>query len=186
MPAPVSSYVRQHPTPCEARRRARAACAAWCAVAAAALGSAGLIVLAPLALARVQAAGALGLYGGFAVVCHQIPERSFELAGFPLAVCARCAGLYAGFAAGVLLYPLARPLGRAAAPARGWILAAALPTAVDFALGVTGVWANTHLTRFSTACLLGACASLYVVPGAAELAMAARRRSAAAGAARSL
>jgi uncharacterized membrane protein len=146
--------------------------------AVAALALAGLVVLAPLARAHGFGLVAAGVYGAFSFACHQIPERSFTLAGFPLAVCARCAGLYAGAAAGVLLYPLARPVGRAEAPARAWLVLAALPTTVDFVLGVTGLRANTHLSRFSTACLLGACAALYVVPGVADALRLVRARRA--------
>lgn len=36
------------------------------------------------------------LYSVWALNCHQIPERSFLLFGFPLAVCARCTGFYCG------------------------------------------------------------------------------------------
>jgi uncharacterized membrane protein len=113
-------------------------------------------------------------YGSFGTVCHQIPERSFHLEGFPLAVCARCFGLYVGAAAGVLFYPLARGLARRDAPGRAWLLAAAAPTTIDFALGFFGVWENTHWSRFLTAFLLGAAAAFYIVPGLVEL--ASRRR----------
>jgi uncharacterized membrane protein len=39
----------------------------------------------------------------FHAVCHQRPERSLWLSGQPWAVCARCSGIYAGLAIGVLL-----------------------------------------------------------------------------------
>lgn len=169
MPSPVSSYVRQFPACEESRARGVVAWGAWGVGAAVAVALVGLVVLAPVARAHGFAKVAGGVYGAFGLACHQIPERSLAVAGFPLAVCARCAGLYAGFAAGVLLYPLARPLGVAEAPARAWLVPAALPTTVDFLLGVTGLWANTHLSRFSTAALLGACAALYVVPALVEL-----------------
>lgn len=42
---------------------------------------------------------------GFSGICHQMPERSFCLWGHPLAVCARCMGIYAGFLFAVLLFP---------------------------------------------------------------------------------
>ncbi len=43
------------------------------------------------------------LYFVFSFVCHQQPERSLWLAGLPLAVCARCAGIYLGGLLGLLL-----------------------------------------------------------------------------------
>jgi uncharacterized membrane protein len=124
-----------------------------------------LILGAPLLRARGHEALALLAYRVFAALCHQIPERSFYLAGQPLAVCARCFGIYAGFALGVVCYPLVRSLRRTDTPARRWLLFAALPTGVDFALGFTGLWANTHTSRALTGALLGAVAALYVVPG---------------------
>lgn len=57
------------------------------------------IVAAPWARAT-DSAWAPWLYWAFDTVCHQNPERSFHLAGHPLAVCHRCFGLYLGFFAG--------------------------------------------------------------------------------------
>lgn len=58
---------------------------------------AALAGLALLALAWLQPAAGLGAAGmvGYAV-CHQIPERSFQLAGAPLPFCARCIGTFPG------------------------------------------------------------------------------------------
>ena len=39
---------------------------------------------------------------GFAIVCHQRPERSFWIFGDEMAVCSRCLGIYLGAAAGML------------------------------------------------------------------------------------
>ena len=68
-----------------------AACAAW----------AMLIVAAPLLASRAHASPAasaliLGVYGIASLVCHQLPERSSQLWGAQMPVCARCAGIYAG------------------------------------------------------------------------------------------
>ena len=81
---------------------------------------------------------------------------------------------------------MARGLTRAGAPGRAWLFLAAAPTSLDFVLGVTGLWENTHWSRFATALPLGAAAAFYVVPGLVELARgvhfrfprAARRRPA--------
>jgi uncharacterized membrane protein len=169
MRSSVTEYVPQFLSGEEAARRRRRALFVWGGLSAFAVAVLGALVLAPVLRAGGWAGAAQGLYLAFHAVCHQIPERSFYVGEFPLAVCARCTGLYAGAAAGVLLYPLARALTRTDAPARWWLLAAALPTIVDLLLGVTGLWENTHLSRFLTALLAGAAAAFYVVPGAVEL-----------------
>jgi uncharacterized membrane protein len=137
---------------------------------------AGLIVVAPLALARGHTFLAHTIYQSFGPLCHQLPERSFYVAGHAFAVCARCTGLYAGLAAGVLLFPLVRSLRRTDAPARIWLLIAAAPTALDFSLGFLGIWSNTHLSRFITGALLGTVAALFIVPGLIDLGMMSWRR----------
>ena len=168
MPEDVSKYIPQAARDSARARRARAAWGAALAVAALLVGA---IVAAPLLRARGAVFLSAALYGGFRAACHQMPERSFYAAGFPLAVCARCFGLYAGALLGLALYPLARPLVRTDAPPRAWLFLAAVPTSVDFALGVLGVWENTHWSRFLTAALLGGAAAFYVMPGAADLAL---------------
>ena len=75
----------------------------WCAVAVGAMAFVAAIVGAPLALAGGQSVLGLTIYQAFGHFCHQLPERSFFIAGHKFAVCARCTGIYAGFAAGVLV-----------------------------------------------------------------------------------
>jgi uncharacterized membrane protein len=36
-------------------------------------------------------------------LCHQMPERSLAFFGEPMAVCSRCAGIYAGIALGAIM-----------------------------------------------------------------------------------
>jgi len=169
MPFLISEYVPQAAGE-EAARRRRAGVVAWAGASAFAALVLGLVVLAPALKAGGSVLLAQAVYKLFGAACHQIPERSFHLWGFPLAVCARCAGLYVGAAAGFLAYPLLRrPLARTDAPRRAWLLLAAVPTTLDFLLGVTGLWENTHASRFSTALLLGAAASFFILPGLADL-----------------
>jgi uncharacterized membrane protein len=141
----------------------------WAITATLALLFVSLIVVAPLALAHGHDFSALVIYTSFSKFCHQLPERSFYLDGHPLAVCARCTGIYFGFAAGALLYPLLRSLRREDAPARWWLLVALVPTALDFALDFSGILKNTHLTRSVTGALLGGATAFYVVPGLLDL-----------------
>jgi len=168
MPASPASYVSPLVAP-PREFSLRRAWAAWVCALALTLLWVGLIVGAPVAMANGQEGLAFVLYHGLEGVCHQIPERAFWLAGHPLAVCARCFGIYAGFAAAVLLYPLARSLRRTGTPRREWLILALLPTTIDFMLGITGLWANTHLSRSLTGAWLGAWVAFYVVPGVMEI-----------------
>ena len=174
MPQAISEYIPQLSHDEGSARRWRRARVGWVAAAGLLAVLLALIVGAPLLQAGGLGAAAGAAYGAFAVACHQMDERSFHLAGFKLAVCARCFGLYAGALLGALVYPLARPLARRDLPARGWLIAAAVPTTVDFALGFFGLWENTHASRFLTASLLGVVVAFYFVPGAVDLALTPR------------
>jgi uncharacterized membrane protein len=173
MPASPAEYV----SPFAPREfSARGGWRAWACVALGALLWLALIACAPLAASGGYEATAFVIYQGLKTVCHQMSERAFWLAGHPLAVCARCFGIYAGFAAAVLLYPLSRRLQRTETPRREWLILALAPTAFDFTLGITGLWANTHSSRALTGAWLGAWAAFYVVPGAVEIARQRRTR----------
>ncbi len=141
----------------------------WAAMAAGAVLFIGMIVGAPLARANSIELLSLPLYQAFSNVCHQDPARSFFLAGHPLAVCARCTGLYLGFAAAVVFYPLMSSLRRTHTPEKKWLFIAATPLAIDFALGLFGIWENTHSSRFFTAALLGIVTAFYIMPALVEL-----------------
>jgi uncharacterized membrane protein len=175
MPASLANYV----SPFAPRGfSVRGAWVAWAFVAGVALLWLGLIVGAPVAASGGHETTAFVIYQGLKTVCHQMPERAFWVAGHPLAVCARCFGIYVGFAVAVLLYPLSRRLQQTGTPRREWLILALLPTAVDFTLGITGLWANTHTSRFLTGAWLGAWAAFYVVPGMVEIARQRRDRRA--------
>lgn len=164
MPASPTEYIPQF-------TRDRRPTLMWLGVSAVCLFIIGMITGAPLALARGHNVTAFAIYGAFSHLCHQIPERSFFIAGHQFAVCARCLGLYAGFTAATLCYPLLRSLRRTDTPARKWLFLAAAPLGIDFALGYFGIWENTHLSRFITGALLGSVAVLYVMPGFIDLSL---------------
>jgi uncharacterized membrane protein len=171
--APAKNYVPQ----CAARGEAgRGPLLVWAILTIIALIPASLIVAAPLLLAHGHSAGALVIYEIFGKFCHQLPERSLHLEGQQLAVCSRCTGLYFGFALSVLLYPLARSLKRVDTPRLLWLLVATVPIIVDWSLGITGLWANTHLSRFLTGALFSTVAAVYVVPGLLDLGRSLGRR----------
>ena len=158
-------YVRQHLSHESLRRPL----AVWCAAATVALVMLSLVVGAPLLAMSGHPSLASVIYGGFEHVCHQINERSFHIGDHKFAVCARCFGIYAGFAGGVVLYPLVRSLRRRDTPARVWLIAATVPICIDFALGFFGIWENTHWSRAMTGAVVGATAAVYVVPGVVDL-----------------
>lgn len=137
----------------------------WCMATVGAWAFVSLVFAAPWALARGYGLTAAVLYGVFGKICHQMPERSFYLFEYPLTVCARCTGVYAGCAVGSLCYPLVRSLRRTDAPARGWLALFAAPAVIDFSLTFFGLWENTHLSRLLTGAILGAGAAFFIMPG---------------------
>jgi uncharacterized membrane protein len=141
----------------------------WIFITLAGLAIVAAIMSAPLALAQGHTGIASAIYKTFSFVCHQIPDRSFHLGEYQFAVCSRCTGLYAGFAVAALSYPLVRSLKSADTPPRLWLILAAVPLAIDFALGYFSIWENNHLSRFTTGALLGAVAVFYILPGLIEL-----------------
>ena len=148
----------------------------WAITATIALAIVATIVGAPLAQSTGHIGFAATIYKVFSFVCHQIPDRSFHLAGHQFAVCSRCTGLYTGFAVAALTYPLTHSLTRTDTPRRRWLILAAVPLLIDFSLTYFGLWTNTHLTRFATGALLGAVSVFYVMPGLVELSAAIMRR----------
>ncbi len=152
-----------------ARSVSRTEVLVWAATSLFALTIISLMVSAPVAEAHGHPLFASTVYKAFSLVCHQIPERSVHVGGHKFAVCSRCTGLYSGFAVAALLYPLARSLKRTDAPRLVWLILAAVPLAIDFALGYFSIWPNTHLSRLSTGALLGSVAVFYIMPGLIEL-----------------
>lgn len=176
MYAPAERYVPQCTAPGEATRKG--ALVIWGTLSAITLILMALIIAAPLASAHGYDALASTIYQAFSPFCHQISERSFHIAGHKLAVCSRCTGIYAGVLAGVLLYPLARSLGRRGAPSPVWLILSSVPITLDFALGFFGIWRNTHTSRLLTGALLGIACAIYLVPGLIDLRRMIYRRAA--------
>jgi uncharacterized membrane protein len=111
----------------------------WLGVAA--LSSIALLPLLPVlaallpALSNVERLFAVW----FDLHCERDPARTLGLGGVPLAICARCSGIYFGLGLGAALR-----LPRLSPPAlRGWVLAAAALMIGDVALeraGLHGAW----------------------------------------------
>jgi uncharacterized membrane protein len=108
------------------------------------------------------------IYAMGSVVCHQMPDRSFFVAGHQLPVCARCTGLYVSGAVAIVAWWMAR-WARGAAPlpitpplALRAVAIAALPTAISWTSGVIGAWDGTNMTRALLAVPLGLTAGAVV------------------------
>lgn len=129
----------------------------WCA----------LILLAPV-LATSSSPFAEYLYRFFRPICHQRPERSFFLFGEQLAVCVRCASIYTGFLAGVVIYPLVRGLHTLRIPSRWLLLAAFVPVAFEVATEWVGLYHSTMFSRSLTGGALGATLAFFILPAALE------------------
>jgi uncharacterized membrane protein len=108
------------------------------------------------------------LYLLFSGICHQIPERSFALFGYPLPVCHRCLGIYAGLFLGCFV--VLRGIHRHRSARRYLVLGSMIALAMDAMAPRAGLWNNSALSRFSTGLLFGIVASLLVVRGLEELA----------------
>ena len=101
------------------------------------------------------------------VICHQIPERSFFLAGQQLPVCARCTGLYVSGTLGLIAWiaiKLARrrPIAIDPRVALRVLAIAAVPTALSLAAGMAGLWDGSNVTRALLAVPLGGSAGAIV------------------------
>ena len=147
----------------------------WAISAAVITSLVSLIIIAPLAAASGHNEIAASIYYAFSPLCHQRPDRSYFIDGHKMGVCARCTGIYFGFALTLLAYPLVRSLRSTTTPARKWLLLAALPLAIDFSLTFFGVWENTHTSRLLTGLVLGSVAVFYIMPGIVDLSLRALR-----------
>src|SRR5438093_974292 len=74
------------------------------------------------------------VYTVFSPICHQMPERSFELLGFPWAVCHRCCGIYLGVLLGAVVYSALSSRLTSDEILRCWVAAATAPLLLDVGL----------------------------------------------------
>ena len=100
----------------------------------------------------------------FSSVCHQAAERSFHLAGHPLAVCVRCASIYVGFLLGVILYPFIRNWNDSTLPPRKVLLIGLLPSALEFGVFRFFLDVPDPFFRALSGLILGAVVCLYAIP----------------------
>lgn len=128
-----------------------------------------LIVAAPVAKANGFTSFSSPLYHFFSFICHQLPQRSFHVAGEQFGVCSRCFGVYFGLVAGFVIYPLWRNIADIEPLSRFWLFASMIPIGIDWSLTVFGIWENNHFSRFVTGLILGVACATYIVPAIVEI-----------------
>lgn len=92
----------------------------------------------------------------FGAICHQQFDRSFELLGFPMYLCARCTGIFSGMLVGLMLIPLMKPLASVYRRWSNWILYAMIAInllSVSVELVFSHEW--TNLSRLAMGLGLG-------------------------------
>jgi len=130
---------------------------------------------APLLLSGSFSTAAFFNYLPFSFFCHQIPERSFTLFHYPLAVCHRCTGIYFGLFLGTLLSPVFFRIPPRVQ--RASIISAAALLALDALLPFTGLWNGFRLCRFMTGLVFGISAAPFAVVGFGEILKDIRRKT---------
>jgi uncharacterized membrane protein len=108
------------------------------------------------------------IYAVFSPVCHQIPERSFFLLGFPMAVCTRCLGIYTGCFLGMILYPVIQGFSSTATPKILLFVLMTSPIAIDTVGNFFSLWETTPWLRFFVGFIWGAILPFYFISGLAD------------------
>ncbi len=134
------------------------------------------VFLAPHLKSLASSREAKLLYTLFSPLCHQIPERCFHFKGFPLAVCGRCLGIYFGFLAGVVIYPLVRGFSSLGLPRGRIFFIVTIPLAIDGTGGLFGFWSTPILLRFAIGFFWALVLPFYFIPGVSDALLKRRKR----------
>ena len=127
----------------------------------------GVIFLAPYLRSQDSGLSAFA-YSVFTPVCHQIPSRSFHLFGQPLAVCARCLGIYFGILGGTGLYPLINGFSKLTLPKARTFILVSLPMVIDAGGNFLHLWESSLWIRFMTGFLWGLVLPFYFIVGVSD------------------
>lgn len=94
-------------------------------------------------------------YQGFDLLCHQLPDRSFKVSGFQMAVCSRCIGIYGAFMVGWLLLPFLWKVNISLRSKIGWLIGLIILNLADVFGNFIGLWTNTLYSRMILGIMLG-------------------------------
>ena len=98
-------------------------------------------IFLPAFLAGKNRSLASFIFSLYSPLCHQRPERSYDLWGQQLSVCSRCLGIYAGFFFSAFLYPVYKRSWKIKIGQNfRWLIVLALPLAADFLAGWLKIW----------------------------------------------
>lgn len=109
------------------------------------------------------------IYTAFSPVCHQIPSRCFHLFGFPLAVCARCLGIYSGFLIGTLIYPWLMNFSSSFLPKNIIFFLVTFPIVIDTSGNLISLWNTQSWIRFLIGAVWGTILPFYFIHGLIDL-----------------
>jgi len=118
------------------------------------------LTVAPILLASLNPKYVnLGAYAyilsAFTYLCHQMPERSFIIAGIPLPVCARCIGIYVGSVFG-LTTPFISGKIREKMYSIKLLAFAFTPIGIDgVSQSILGLSESSNIVRFITGIIFG-------------------------------
>jgi uncharacterized membrane protein len=121
-----------------------------------------LVLLAPILVAAGLEAIARPIYSVFGVFCHQLDDRSFHIAGYPLACCERCFAVYSSIAVFGLFYAAARPRFRKVRYTEVVLLLS--PLVIDGLAVGAGMYSGNALLRVVTGVLFGIGAAWMLLP----------------------
>ncbi|HXV42212.1 MAG TPA: DUF2085 domain-containing protein [Anaerolineae bacterium] len=104
----------------------------------------GLPLLAPLLLAYGYTGAANTIYSLYRATCHQLPSRSYFIAGEQVAICHRDVAIYSAFLLGGLGYNLVR--GRLKPPQLRWYVFFLWPIALDAGMQLASDWLRSGVS----------------------------------------
>jgi uncharacterized membrane protein len=103
----------------------------------------------------------------FRFMCHGIPERCLMLFGVPMPICARCAAIYAGMFAGLIVAALVFASHTMAwmdeRSVRSFAFLAMVPMAIDGVTQLTGLRESTNPLRIATGLIAGFAFGLWIL-----------------------
>ena len=97
----------------------------------------------------------------FRFICHGRVERSLELFGVPMPICARCTGIYVGLLAGLMAYWLLRSVAEKTMRAVAFV--AVTPLAIDGLTQLSGLRESTNELRIATGVIAGIAFGLWIL-----------------------